>query len=336
MHIGKSYSFFDFVLWTRGRIYALLAAAIVPVLLYQLLGLTWLTVPLTVVAALGTATSFIVGFKNAQTYSRTHEAQQIWTSILNTSRYWGSTCRDFPASALASRDLLHRHFAWLAALRHELRSPRAWESMSDDANCEYLNRYYTIPERDVTLETELRRYLPEAEVDAVLQSPSKASCILSYQNRALKALLDAGEIGTTFHMDMVKTVKEFSDQQGRAERIKNYPYPRQYAIINTIFIRAFCVLLPFGLLKEFDHLNDGITGYMQGHMIWLVIPFSIMISWMYTSLEQVGESTSNPFEGSPNDVPITYISRVIEDECRRGLGDAQRPPLPVPVNDIIL
>ncbi len=26
-------------------------------------------------------------------------------------------------------------------------------------------------------------------------------------------------------------------------------------------------------------------------MVWLVIPFSVLIFWVYTSLEQVGEST---------------------------------------------
>jgi putative membrane protein len=334
MHIGKSYSLFEFAVWTRRRIYALLALSAVPVVLYQVLGLTWLTLPLTVVAALGTATSFIVGFKNAQTYNRTQDAQQVWTSILSTSRYWGNACRDFPASVQSSRDLLNRHFAWLTALRYELRSRRPWETVDSRANTEY-QRHYRIPERETPMETELGRYLAQPELAAVLRAGNKASRVLSLQNKALKGLVDAGEIGPSFHMDMVRTIKELGDHQGRAEWIKNSPYPRQYAIINTFFVRTFCALLPFGLLREFDELNKGVSGFMHGHMIWLVIPFSAMISWMYTSLEQVGESTSNPFEGSPNDVPITYISRVIEDECREGLGEALAP-LPAPMNHIIL
>ena len=35
----------------------------------------WLGIPWTVVALLGTATAFIVGFKNVQTYNRTWEAR---------------------------------------------------------------------------------------------------------------------------------------------------------------------------------------------------------------------------------------------------------------------
>lgn len=53
------------------------------------------------------------------------------------------------------------------------------------------------------------------------------------------------------------------------------------------------------MLKDFDKLNDSVEGILKGNMVWLTIPFSVLISWVYTSLEQVGESTENPFEGSP-------------------------------------
>ncbi|KOP35974.1 MULTISPECIES: hypothetical protein [unclassified Flavobacterium] len=38
-------------------------------------------------------------------------------------------------------------------------------------------------------------------------------------------------------------------------------------------------------------MNETVTGIAQGNMVWLVIPFSVIISWMYTSFGQVGEST---------------------------------------------
>jgi len=95
MHSGKSYKFSEFLLWTRRNIYWLLLIGILPVVLYELAGLKWLAIPWTVVALLGTATAFIVGFKNTQTYNRTWEARQIWGAILNSSRAWGSMSRDF-------------------------------------------------------------------------------------------------------------------------------------------------------------------------------------------------------------------------------------------------
>lgn len=49
-----------------------------------------------------------------------------------------------------------------------------------------------------------------------------------------------------------------------------------------------------------------------------------MRSWMYVALDQVGESTENPFEGGANDVPITHLCRCIEADLRALLGGAGR------------
>src|SRR4029079_17182546 len=106
--------------------------------------------------------------------------------------------------------------------------------------------------------------------------------------------------------------------------------------ISAIFAKLLCILLPFGLLREFDKLGEGIDGLMKGSTIWLVIPFSVLISWMYASLEQVGESTENPFEGGPNDVPISQICRSIEIDLREMLGETDLPPLLQPKSNIIL
>lgn len=335
MHLGKSYKVSEFIVWTRRQIYVLLCVGLIPVLLYQSLGLKWLTIPLTVVGLLGTATSFIVGFKNVQTYNRTVEAQQIWISILTSSRFWGSTIQGFLADPEDSRDLVRRHIAWLTSLRYELRSPRPWETTEKSSHVEY-RRLYLVPERESHEGEELKKYLSAGECLEIEGEERKATRILGLQSRALKRLLNADRITSAAYVELHKISKDFIDQQGRAERIKNFPYPRQYAIINTLFVWAFCILLPFGLLKEFDKLNDGIAGLMQGAMVWLVIPFSATISWMYAALEQVGESTENPFEGSANDVPITQISRIIEKELLQMLGDTDTRELPKAMNDIVL
>jgi ion channel-forming bestrophin family protein len=86
MHIGKSYRFTEFLAWTRRRIYVLVLFAALAVGAYQFLGWRWLAMPWAVAALLGTAASFIVGFKNAQTYNRTIEGQQIWTTITTLTR----------------------------------------------------------------------------------------------------------------------------------------------------------------------------------------------------------------------------------------------------------
>ncbi len=336
MHLGKAYTLTEFTFWSRRQLYASLAYASLPVLLYQFVGLKWLTIPVSVVLLLGTATSFIVGFRNVQTYSRALEAQQIWTDILTGSRCLGVLSRDFPAGLAAGRELILRHFAWLTVLRYQLRSPRVWETVNKVSNVEYRKKYYRIPEWEIPLEQELARYLPQAELDALAQADSKATQVLGLQSAAIRRLLDAGEISTGFCMELSGSIRGFFDQQGRAERIKDYPYPRQYAVINKLFVRTFCLLLPFGILTEFEKLNSSASGFMHGHMIWLVIPFSTMISWMYLSLEQVGESTENPFEGNANDVPMAHISRKIERELMELLGEKSDVPEPPAEHGIVL
>lgn len=330
MHLGKSYRLGEFVIWTRRKIYVLLALGLAPVLLHQLAGLTWLTLPLSVVSLLGTATTFVVGFKNVQTYTRTVEAQKIWMSIVSASRYWGIIGRSYGGDAERGAALVQRHLAWLTALRYQLREARVWETVGSRPNAEY-RKQYVIPERAEPLQSALSRYLPPQDVAALMQADDQAAQLLAMQGRAVRGLLDAGAITAAECAELNSRIRELLDLQGQAERIKNFPYPRQYAIINTLFVRSFCVALPFGLTGQFAQLGQDIGGYMQGQMTWLAVPFSVIISWIYTSLEQVGESTENPFEGSANDVPISRLSAMIERDLKQMTGGADLPALPTSV-----
>ena len=337
MKIGKSYTLVEFLTWTRRKIYILLPLAIVPVGVYQVLGQKWIAAPWAVAVVLGTATSFIVGFKNLQTYNRTAEALQVWATIAGTSRYWGLISRDFPTTPEASKTLIYRHLAWLTALRYQLRATsRIWESAATRSNAEYKRKYYSVPETETPLDAELQKYLGETELAQLASTENKAGRLMSTQSEAIRDLYTRQVIPVLHHTEMQKTLKDFLDQQSKVERIKNFPYPRQYATINTIFVWCFVILLPFCLIGEFDRLNDRVSGIFHGHMVWLAIPFSILISWIYVSLDQVGESTENPFEGNANDVPMAQICRSIEIELREMLRETELPPPLRPKNEIVL
>ena len=336
MKVDKSYKLTDFLDWTRRKLYVLVLLAVLPVAVHQLLGQKWIALPWALAVLLGTATSFIVGFKNAQTYGRTMEAQATWTAIATSSRYWGTICRDFPTNARSTPGLVHRHIAWLTVLRYQLRRPQVWESATSQSNAEYRSRYFRVPEEEAPLDAELRKVLPAGEVARLLATSNPAIALISEQSAAIKDLYAHQELVVLHHTEMQKTLKDLLDQQGRAERIKNFPYPRQYATINTIFVWCFAALLPFCVVREFDRLNEGITGLLAGHMAWLAVPFSVLVSWMYVSLDQVGESTENPFEGGANDVPISQVSRQLEIELRQMLGEAELPAALQPMNNIIL
>lgn len=336
MHTGSSYKLKEFLVWTRRNILWLLLLGILPVIVYEVADQKWIAIPWTVVALLGTATAFIVGFKNTQTYNRTWEARQIWGAILNSSRTWGIMSRDcLPTRPEKTRELVYRHFAWLTALRYQMRETRAWETAGKAYNEEY-KAYYTIPEKEIPLEAALAGYIDADELKYIMTTKNRAAQLLSLQSATLQKLHAAGDLDNYTFVEFQKMIKELYDHQGRSERIKNFPYPRQFATINAFFIKLFCFLLPFGMLKEFDKLNESVSGIMKGNMVWMVIPFSVLISWVYTSLEQVGESTENPFEGSANDVPISQMSRTIEIDLREMLGETDLPPALQPKNNIIL
>ena len=95
-----------------------------------------------------------------------------------------------------------------------------------------------------------------------------------------------------------------------------------------VFVKIFLLLVPFGMLGEFAKQGEG--------FVWLTIPFSILVCWIFNTMEKIGESTENPFEGGANDVPITAITRSIEIDLREMLGEKDIPAPLTPVNDILM
>jgi putative membrane protein len=333
MRTGKPYTLPEFIVWTRRTIYVLVALSVVPAILYQVFGFTWLTIPWGVIFLLGTAVALSAGFKTLQTYNRMQDAQEVWASIVSSSRSWGALCRDLVADREHARELVYRHLAWLAALRHQLRHVMAWESTNKPYNTEYRS-HYRILEREESLEAELARYLDPDDAAEILSARSSALQALGLQSKEAKRLLGQGALTPATFAELQTVLRELQDEQSHAERIKNFPYPRQHAFINTLFVRILCVLLPFGVMGEFAALDGVVDGWAKGNMVWLGVPLSVLVSWMYASLDRVGESTENPFEGGANDVPITAICREIEGDLRAMLGEVEIPYVPAAEADI--
>jgi putative membrane protein len=332
MHVGKSYKAYEFLAWSRRKAFALLFIAIVPVLIHALVGLDVGIIPWSVILLLGTTVALVSGFKTTQIYNRSVEAQQIWSAISTSSRLWGALCCDL-MPPLAKKGLIYRHIAWLTAMRFALRRPRVWETAGQKANVEF-GRRFRILEHETSLQDELRKFVPEEEADSILKAPTPAAHILHLQSAELKSLLNAGTITIQSYLEMLKILRDLYDQQARCERIKNWPYPRQYTVVSALFVSIFCILLPFGLIGQFELLEKDFNGFLKGHLVWLVVPFTVTIGWMYLALDLVGESTANPFEGGANDVPISQLSRTIEIELRELLRESDLPPALVPVNGI--
>ncbi len=338
MNISSHYKLKHFIPWTRSKIYKMLLLSIIPTLLFYFLDWKWLAIPWVPVALLGTATAFISGFKNTQTYNRTWEARQVYGAIINSSRAFGIMVKDFIRSEdkilekQLHQEIIYRHFAWLTALRFQLREIKSWENVKTKSyNREYL-QYYNVPEWESSLNEELAGFLSEEELQYILSTKNRATQIISSQSSQLKKLNEENKISDYNYVALENQLKELYDQQGKCERLKNFPYPRQFSSINLYFTNALCLLMPLGFIGEFSKMTEK----FGDNIIWLAIPFSVLLGWVFLVLEQIGESTENPFEGNANDIPITQISRNIEIDLREMLGEKDLPPAIVAQNNILM
>ena len=332
----KRYSVKDMVLWTRGETLIYLCYAGVITVLYKFLGFTFLTVPWTPVALIGTAVAFLVGFQNNSAYGRIWEARMIWGAIVNTSRTWGMKVQDMvtneyckqPISELELRNhkktLVYRHIAWMTALRYAMRQRKSWETQHNAITNQEWRDMIHIPEEVSTLEDNLLIYLSDEERKHVLSKGNKQTAILYLQSKHIRELKEKGLIWDFAFLELENVLESLFTHQGKSERIKNFPYPRQYASLGLYLTRVFTILIPFGLIPEFAELGKTTVGdfYLIGeYFIWIAVPFCAVVSWAFHTMERLARTGENPFEGGPNDVPISTIARGIEIDLLQMLDE---------------
>ncbi|WP_272150299.1 bestrophin family protein [Tenacibaculum aiptasiae] len=363
MYTKKTYPIKGMLRWTRRYIYVFILLSLIPVFLFDVMRWKWLYVPWLPLGVLGTAVSFIVSFKNNASYDRLWEARKIWGGIVNTSRSFTVMVKDFiknnqiTPSELKTihRELVHRHVAWLTALRYQMRKDKPWENhiKLSKSNREFREENVYVPEDNIPIKEAISPYISETEYNEVFAKGNQASQLLGIQSRRIKELHDEGFIDNFRHMELEKVIVELYTLQGKSERIKNFPYPRQFATLNFMFVWVFIILLPYGMMQEFEALGDRITEtlanhqsrtaimhkvqvFIARHFEWFSVPFSTLIAWVFYSMEAIGENSENPFEGGPNDVPITNMSRGIEIDIRQLIDDTDIPEPYKWNNDIVL
>ena len=339
------YTVKDMFLWSRWETLKFLVYAGIITALYKILGFTFLSVPWTPIALIGTAVAFIVGFQNNSAYGRIWEARKIWGAIVNTSRTWGMKVQDMVTNENDSsvshteikdqqRVLVYRHVAWMTALRHSMRQRKSWESTHLERTNREWQRAIHIPERENSLEEELQPYLSPEELQYVLSKNNKQTALLFLQSKHIRKLKEQKLIWEFAFLELENVLEELFTHQGKSERIKNFPYPRQYASLAYYLVRVFTILLPFGIVALFDNLDEGIKAsfpIIGEYFIWLAVPFCAVVSWAFHIMERLARVGENPFEGTPNDVPISTISRGIEIDLRQMLDeDPQSIPAQFP------
>ena len=325
MHLGRKYSFVQFVGWTGREAVCLIAWSAIVTLFLVVTRWDFLTVPAPVLAIIGSALAIIIGFKNAQCYARFNEALVLSGQLISSSLILANRLKSLvgkPGVAGSDEDLkslYYRHLAWLTALRFTLRHRKSWENAVERGNARFLAKLAT-PESRSNLANELGIYLPADAVERVMgYEGDRLSLILRSQYAYINELYDNDRISEYVLLMLSTPLEELTRLQGSLMRIKNYPYARNFYSVAVFLVVIFAALVPFAIYPYAHELGEaaGIGAWTA----WLNVPFSALVGWIFVSLEKVGENSSNPFEGGANDVPISSITRRIEIELRRMLGE---------------
>lgn len=322
--------------WMNLVIFTLISSG--AVLMYETLNCDWMAIPFLPVSLLGTATAFYLGFKNNSSYDRLWEARRLWGGIVNDSRSWALSIRDylgnqFRPEAMSQdeiekwrKKLVYRHLAYINALRTQLRKSQVWEHnkrYNDDYREKILKHFGPID-----LKESKSPFLDQDELNRALQAQNPALYLISEQSRDLEKLRVMNVIEDFRHIDLQKLIQNFLNHQGGCERIKNFPFPRQYAYFSGVFVWIFVIMLPFSLLRSFSEIGD--------HYVWMVVPMSVLTSWFLLTMELIGDYSENPFESLINDVPVSTMCRNIEIDLKDILGEKNLPDRFKPFDDVLM
>jgi putative membrane protein len=252
---------------------------------------------------LGVAISFLIGFRVNNAYERWWEARKVWGAIVNDSRSFARQALTFvtphwnKGSEPVEGTVKQLVYAQIG-FAHALRA--------------------SLRRQDVS--SELAPFFAAEELAQLTARRSVPTAILQLQAERLRRAFERAHTEDFRHMQMDATLNRLCDAMGACERIKNTVFPRQYSVYSSQFTRCYCYLLPFILVGD-----SGV----------LVVPFTLLIGFIFFALDSIANGIENPFENTYNDTPMSAISRGIEIDLRQMLGERDAPPPIEPVNGFL-
>jgi len=315
--------------------------SLVVVYLNEFLGYHYLSIPIAPVTTIGVAVALYLGFKSTSAYNRWWEARQVWGEIINRSRDWGNSIYNLIYSAdrevdpAIHEELIRHHIAWVNALAYQLRGTSrlratrvghvfGYRRVFDDAD------FHQTPEC-------YRRHLPAEEATEVRKYANVATQLLRRQGDRLQALVRDGFLDSHRHVALMTLLGTFYTQQGACERIKNTPFPRQVANFGLMFTWVFIFLLPLAFVDVFeaDTRFHDLSAQLSLQYVLIMVPFTVLISWVFFIMEKVSDSTEDPFEGGATDVPISSLCRVIEIDLKQMMAAEDVPEPMQPIDGVL-
>jgi putative membrane protein len=270
-------------------------------ILYTKFGYTWLGASGVPLAIIGGALSVFLAFRNNSAYDRWWEARSLWGSLVNTARTFARqilTMVDEPGEKGEPGLSKEALVQMQIAYVHALRC--------------HLRKQNPFPE--------LEARLPADVVDHLRTQRNVPIGMLLLKAKALRQYFDQKRIDTIQFTSIDRTLTDLCNVQGACERIKNTPLPRQYHYFPRLLVFVYSLLLPIGLVEG----------------LGLVTPVvSTLVSFMFVSLETIGQEIENPFENTVHDTPMSALTRSIEINLLQNLDETNLPPDVRPVDGFV-
>ncbi|MBV9653227.1 MAG: hypothetical protein JOZ42_01555 [Acetobacteraceae bacterium] len=271
-----------------------LAYDIAVTVLYMTVGWRWLAVDELPLPLTGTAIALILTLRNNVAYGRWWEARTLWGAINNNSRSFARGVIALIDDPRLQAELVRHQIAYVLALRcHLLREP-AWDALA--------------------------AYLPPDAISRLRAAANVPASIHQAVARRLAALRRNQGIDTVGAASIERTLSDLANAQGGLERIKNTPMQPLLDLFPRMLSRAYCLLLPLGLVPELG---------------WATPLGSTLIGFTFLALDGIGADLEHPFEGTIHDVPMQAITRGIEIDLLQALGESTVPPAIQPKSGVL-
>lgn len=191
---------------------------------YHRLELEDIGVPISAMSIMGIALAFFLAFRNNSAYDRWWEARKIWGGIVNVSRtFTGYTSNFLPMSKSAAiKIIVHRHLAWINALRIQLREQDNWE--------------------------DVLKYIDQNDKQVFDKARNKATQLINIQIKRITELKRENILDSFEHQMLMDCLREMYDLQGKAERIKKTIFPYYYEYFTRFLLWVFIIFLPLSLV----------------------------------------------------------------------------------------
>jgi len=231
----------------------------------------------TIFSILGFTLSLMLVFRTNSAYDRWWEGRKLWGDLTNASRAFAAHLNGvLEESALQER---RKITALMSTFAYALRFHLKGEKMQHTSLTNELDEHHLAHFIDLFEKTSHQPIAIYKELVAFIYS--------------LKA---AGKI-TDQDMYVIKSdLNRMIEVCGACERIRSTPIPFSYSAFLKKFIFFYVMLFPL---------------IYAMHMSYFIIPVTVFILYVLSSIELIAEEIENPFDDAPNDLPTFKMAKNI-------------------------